>query len=135
MNLKRCGQKWSWPNIRYYPGICLDGLRKSTKTSTKVSISAWDLLNKIHLTAMFCPHLSNMRKSHLLEQMKPFSLAHAADYISFDGMFLGDSACQCLKGSKILFCLQMFFCFVSWCWNMLIQATNNILQGGSCFCN
>jgi hypothetical protein len=31
MNWKRCGRKWSWPNLRYYPDICLEGLRKTTR--------------------------------------------------------------------------------------------------------
>jgi hypothetical protein len=31
MNWKVCGRKRSWPNIRYYPGNCLQGLRKTTK--------------------------------------------------------------------------------------------------------
>jgi hypothetical protein len=29
MNLKEYGRKWSWPNLRYYPGICMEGLRKT----------------------------------------------------------------------------------------------------------
>jgi hypothetical protein len=31
INWKGCGWKRSWPNLRYYPGICLEGLRKTTK--------------------------------------------------------------------------------------------------------
>jgi hypothetical protein len=31
MNWKGCGRKRSWPNLRYYLTICLDGLRKTTK--------------------------------------------------------------------------------------------------------
>jgi hypothetical protein len=31
-NCKRCEWKRSWPNLRYYPDICLEGLRKATKT-------------------------------------------------------------------------------------------------------
>jgi hypothetical protein len=31
MNRKGCGRKQSWPNISYYPGICLEGLMKSTE--------------------------------------------------------------------------------------------------------
>jgi hypothetical protein len=31
MNWKGCGRKQSWPNLRYYPSICLEGLRKTTK--------------------------------------------------------------------------------------------------------
>jgi hypothetical protein len=26
------GRKQSWPNLRHYPGILLEGLRKTTKT-------------------------------------------------------------------------------------------------------
>jgi hypothetical protein len=31
VNWKRCGRKRSWPNLRYYPSICLEGLRETTK--------------------------------------------------------------------------------------------------------
>jgi hypothetical protein len=31
MNWEGYGRKRSWPNLRYYPGIYLDGLRKATK--------------------------------------------------------------------------------------------------------
>jgi hypothetical protein len=33
MNFKGCGRRRSWPNLRYYPDICLEGLRKTTKLS------------------------------------------------------------------------------------------------------
>jgi hypothetical protein len=29
-------RKQSWPNIRYYPGICLEGVRTTTKTSGRI---------------------------------------------------------------------------------------------------
>jgi hypothetical protein len=32
MNLKGYGTKLSWPNLRYYPAICLEGLKKTMKT-------------------------------------------------------------------------------------------------------
>jgi hypothetical protein len=28
MNWKGCGRKQSWPDLRYYLGICLEGLSK-----------------------------------------------------------------------------------------------------------
>jgi hypothetical protein len=31
MNWKECGRKWSRPNLRYCPGIRLEGLRKTMK--------------------------------------------------------------------------------------------------------
>jgi hypothetical protein len=31
MNWKGCARKQSWPNLRYYPGICLERLRKPKK--------------------------------------------------------------------------------------------------------
>jgi hypothetical protein len=31
MNWKGYGRKQSWPNLRYYPSICLEGPRKTTK--------------------------------------------------------------------------------------------------------
>jgi hypothetical protein len=30
MNWKGRGRKRSWPNVSYYPGICLEGLRRTT---------------------------------------------------------------------------------------------------------
>jgi hypothetical protein len=32
INVKGCERERSWPNLNYYPGSCLEGLRKSTKT-------------------------------------------------------------------------------------------------------
>jgi hypothetical protein len=31
------GRKWSWHNLRYYPGICLEGLRKTTRNLVQIS--------------------------------------------------------------------------------------------------
>jgi hypothetical protein len=31
-NSKGYGRKRSWSNLRYYPGLCLEGLRKITKS-------------------------------------------------------------------------------------------------------
>jgi hypothetical protein len=31
-NWKEYGRKWSWPNIRYYPSIYFERLRKAMKT-------------------------------------------------------------------------------------------------------
>jgi hypothetical protein len=33
MNWNRCGRKWSWPNSKYYPGICLHELSETIKKS------------------------------------------------------------------------------------------------------
>jgi hypothetical protein len=33
------GKKLSWPNLRYSPSICLDGLRKNTKYCTSIRIT------------------------------------------------------------------------------------------------
>jgi hypothetical protein len=44
MDRKRCGVKRSWPNLRCYPGICLDELSKTTKTlSNNSRCTGWDL--------------------------------------------------------------------------------------------
>jgi hypothetical protein len=32
MTKKGYSRKWSWPNLRYHLGNCLDGLSKTTKT-------------------------------------------------------------------------------------------------------
>jgi hypothetical protein len=37
MNWKGYGRKWSWPNLRYYPGIFLEGLWKTTKISGRIA--------------------------------------------------------------------------------------------------
>jgi hypothetical protein len=37
MNLKGFGRKRSWPNLRYYPGIRLKRVRKTSKTSIKIA--------------------------------------------------------------------------------------------------
>jgi hypothetical protein len=37
--------KWSWPNLRYYPGICLEGLRKITNNISQDSLSPGRDLN------------------------------------------------------------------------------------------
>jgi hypothetical protein len=39
INWKRFGRKWSWPNFKYYPGIRLEGVGKSTKNLNKDSRS------------------------------------------------------------------------------------------------
>jgi hypothetical protein len=46
--LERTG-KWSWPNLRYYPGMCLEGLRKTTETSVHLTfqIIILSFINKI----------------------------------------------------------------------------------------
>jgi hypothetical protein len=37
--LERIWKGGSWRNLRYYPGICLEGLRKTTKTSVTIAVS------------------------------------------------------------------------------------------------
>jgi hypothetical protein len=39
MNGKGCGKKRLWLNLRYYPGICLKGLSKTTKNLSRDSQS------------------------------------------------------------------------------------------------
>jgi hypothetical protein len=58
MKLKECGREWLWPTLRYSPGICLDGPKKTTKPSVKmahVRVDIWtrDPSNANHSTAMF----------------------------------------------------------------------------------
>jgi hypothetical protein len=47
MNWKGCGRNRSCPNVRYYPGICLEGLMKTTKNLTRVSWSVGRDLNPV----------------------------------------------------------------------------------------
>jgi hypothetical protein len=39
MNWKGRERKRSWPNVRYYPGVCFKGLRKTTKNLSHYSRS------------------------------------------------------------------------------------------------
>jgi hypothetical protein len=34
---KICGRKRPWPSLKYYPEICLEGLRRTTKTSVMIA--------------------------------------------------------------------------------------------------
>jgi hypothetical protein len=45
MNWKWYGRKRSWPNSRYYPGICLERLKKTMKTLSQDSRSPGRDLN------------------------------------------------------------------------------------------
>jgi hypothetical protein len=45
MNWEGCGRKRSWTNSRYYPGICLEGLRKTMKNLSQDSRSPGRDLN------------------------------------------------------------------------------------------
>jgi hypothetical protein len=45
MNWKGCGRKRSWPNLRYYSGICQERLRKTTKNLSQDSRSLGRDLN------------------------------------------------------------------------------------------
>jgi hypothetical protein len=45
MNRKGYGRKQSWHNLRYYPGICLEGLRKAMETLSQDSHSPGEDLN------------------------------------------------------------------------------------------
>jgi hypothetical protein len=47
MNLKGYARKLSPPNLRSYPGICLEGLRKTTKTLIQDSRSQGRDLNPV----------------------------------------------------------------------------------------
>jgi hypothetical protein len=37
MSGKGYGRKRSWPKSRYYPGICKEGLKKTTNSSVRVA--------------------------------------------------------------------------------------------------
>jgi hypothetical protein len=41
-NRRQCGRKRSWPNLRYYPDICLEELRRTTRTlATRKPVEIW----------------------------------------------------------------------------------------------
>jgi hypothetical protein len=44
--LGKCGRNRSWPNLRFYPVICLDGLRKTAKNVSQdmKSYIFWDIM-------------------------------------------------------------------------------------------
>jgi hypothetical protein len=46
INWKGCGSKRSWPNSQYYAGICLEGLRKTSKNLSQDSRSPGLYLNQ-----------------------------------------------------------------------------------------
>jgi hypothetical protein len=45
MNWSGCGRKLSWPSLRYYPGICLETLRKTLKNISQDNLSPGWVLN------------------------------------------------------------------------------------------
>jgi hypothetical protein len=45
MNWKGCERKRSWPNLRYYPSICLEGPRKTVQNLSQDSWSPGRDLN------------------------------------------------------------------------------------------
>jgi hypothetical protein len=46
MNWKGYGRKWSWPNLRYYPRISLEVLRKTMENLSQYS---WTLGQDLNL--------------------------------------------------------------------------------------
>jgi hypothetical protein len=48
MNRKRCEMRQSWPNLRHYPSMCLEGERKTTKSLNQDSRSLNRDLNPQH---------------------------------------------------------------------------------------
>jgi hypothetical protein len=45
MNWKERGRKQMWPNLRFYPGISVDGLRKTTENLSQYSCLQDEILN------------------------------------------------------------------------------------------
>jgi len=42
MNWKGCRRRWSWPHLRYYPHICMKGLKETTKSRKDGCCLGWD---------------------------------------------------------------------------------------------
>jgi hypothetical protein len=57
INLNGCGRKWSWSNLRHYPGMFLEGLSKTMikvrMTYLRVKILAQELQTRNSSTADF----------------------------------------------------------------------------------
>jgi hypothetical protein len=51
-NKSGCRRKRLWPNLRYYPGMCLEGLKKSTKYGCYITQEDFHLIPK-DLLAIF----------------------------------------------------------------------------------
>jgi hypothetical protein len=47
VNWKGCGRKHSWPNLRYYPKICQEGLRENMKNFSQDSQCPGQDLNPV----------------------------------------------------------------------------------------
>lgn len=43
IKFKECAGKRSWPDLRFYPGICLEGSRKTTKNLRQESLYSSDI--------------------------------------------------------------------------------------------
>jgi hypothetical protein len=45
MKWKGYGRKWTWPNLRYFPGVCMERMREITKNLSQDSRSPGEDLN------------------------------------------------------------------------------------------
>jgi hypothetical protein len=48
MNWKGCRRKRSWPNLRYYSGIYLYGLKKPTKNLSRIASLRADIYTRVY---------------------------------------------------------------------------------------
>jgi hypothetical protein len=64
MNQKEYGRKKTWPNLRYYPSICLEWLRKTTKNRLLASLQA-----ERKIWQLYCDYsgLENMSGCSIIE--------------------------------------------------------------------
>jgi hypothetical protein len=52
----QCEKKSVWPNLRYRPGDCVDGLRKIMKSSVRVGSVCPSLNQDLQTVKQYCCH-------------------------------------------------------------------------------
>jgi hypothetical protein len=60
INWKGCGRRWSRSHLKYYPGICLEGLRKAVKYVRMVSALVKISTRHILKASQKCYHLNQL---------------------------------------------------------------------------
>jgi hypothetical protein len=133
INRKGCDRKWSWPNLRYYLGICLQGLRKAMKRLYQESQSPSQDLN---------PRPSEYEAGVLIP--RPLSLVRFTWRILFTfewGEMIMDGGHEHILNETVMACLKIpafarsyddihenseSVCQVTWCSFLFLQNTMSL---------